>query len=1005
MSDRQMLAQRLNEAGLLDNRFIPVRDGAKASLVNHHEPENRHSSFANVSGNYGVYAGAAPDNSRHLIVVDKDEETDGLDAANALPDTLSTESPHTDGADLGHDYYLIVGENVAERLKDAIGVYNPVPEWGEVRVRNQYVVGPGSELDSCDKDWHDCSQDGEGHYRISKDAPIAEIELNDLVDVLKASGYDETDTTQDTPESVETDSDGYEEAKEVARNDSKIVTYLTEGAGVEFDGDRSDADFYVACRMVENYVPEAEARQLLESGLREGDSPDTKVRERGDNYWQQTWQKARQKVSQESDSRNSGSSGSDSTTTPEIEVDGGSTFYVRDGERQQVLNFALDVDSILKVDNREVIQANLNRPNGQTDSIQFEPRDMQKKQRFKDNVLSDKIGLTFTPPGRESETVLNALNEYIGQLDVPEREGTHHIGLHGGEWVTPDGSLGSDGWIDEPGYTYITRNVALERAVSLPTDTAEYDEPDVKEILKALPETRETARMLAVLGWFYAAPLRPYIFDEWNAGAFNHLNITGDTGSGKTTTLRYLWRCFGVESDPFAVTDTKFAMLSALAASNGVPVWYDEYKPSEIQDYRLDQFHDLYRKAATGGTATRGRADQTTEEYHTHAPVVVSGEEQIRRPAERRRSIMVAFKEDVTGKGTETRKAFKSLVGEGRIEDGELVLPADAPDPTNHAVAYYRWLTGADATTLRAKWQDAREIVWQKRREWDTEYDLDDMEVQGLRTVTFGWLVMRAFAEDQGVSTAELPGRDALDAALRHIAGEIGPSGQRKSHMDRFVELLERATGAGYVEKGQHYELVHEGQPGSEELRIHLPTAYDALSRYARDHGLDSEELLSNADDYRKRLKEAAESNESYVITGSQVTAPINKRCAGISTIQAMNQLEFDRATFTDEHIEAGGPDPTAEGAEKATTDGGSQDAEEMPPADADGPKADARRLAQVFRREGVTTQETAVSDARAAGKAPKGMSPEAVTEALEKGHEELGLFAKTGDGDYYLLD
>jgi putative DNA primase/helicase len=89
-----------------------------------------------------------------------------------------------------------------------------------------------------------------------------------------------------------------------------------------------------------------------------------------------------------------------------------------------------------------------------------------------------------------------------------------------------------------------------------------------------------------------------------------------------------------------------------------------------------------------------------------------------------------------------------------------------------------------------------------------------------------------------------------------------------------------------------------------------------------------------------------------------------------------------------------------------AATDGGeTAEADTSPPADATGSKADARRLAQVFKREGVTAQETAVSEARAAGKAPKGMSPETVTEALEKGHEELGLFAKTGDGDYYLLD
>lgn len=996
VSDREVLAKRLNEAGLLEDRLIPVRDGEKASVVNHHDPDNRYSNFAGISGNYGVYAGANPAGDRWLIDVDVDDyaedaDSDGLEAVNSLPETLTIESPHTDGTNGGHRYYVIVRENVDQHLNDAIGVYNPVPSWGEVRVRNQYVVGPGSELDSCDKDWHDCSEEGEGTYTIANDAPIAEIELDDLVDLLRQSGYDGSDSGGQSGQnatngnlSTDIDSDGYEEALEVARNDSKIVTYLTEGADLDFDGDRSDADFYVACRMVENYVPERQARELLENGLGEGNTPNTKVRERGDSYWRRTWENARQKVAQDDNSGHSGKTGeptgSDSDTP--IVVENGRTYYVEDGEKTEVLNFELDVESILRVDNREVIEANLRRSGGSTHSVQFEPRHLQKKQRFKDNVLDGKFGLTFTPPSLKSEVVLNELNEYIGTLDVPVRQGTHHIGLHDGEWVTPDGSLGSDGWVDEPGYTYINRNVALERALSLPTETAEYDSDDVERIVTALPQTRDTARMLAVLGWFYAAPLRPYIFEDWGAGAFNHLNITGDTGSGKTTTLRYLWRCFGVEEDPFDVADTKFAMLSALAASNGLPVWYDEYKPSEIQDYRLDQFHDLYRKAATGGTATRGRADQTTEEYHTHAPVIVSGEEQIRRPAERRRSIMVSFREEVTAKGTETRATFKKLVGEGRVQDGELVLPDHAPDPTNHALAYYRWITGRDATELRAKWQDARELVWQKRREWNGEYDLDDMEIQGLQTVAFGWMLMRAFAQEHGVELADLPDETDLDDALRHVAGEIGPDGQRKSHMDRFVELFERAAAADYVERGQHYDVVHEGSMGEEELRVHLSRTYDALSKYARDHGLDSQELLSNPDDYRKRFKEATESGETYVANYSQQTPGLG-RCAGIYTVATMTELDFDRQTFGLDPIGGGSKIADSDGSQKATADGG----------EVEGSKAKVEQYLRTDCKKG-----NVVTVADVAGSLD-GLSPDEAESALDRIQKQSSLLQVVHNG------
>lgn len=587
-------------------------------------------------------------------------------------------------------------------------------------------------------------------------------------------------------------------------------------------------------------------------------------------------------------------------TSGPIIVEGGNTYYIRTGNRgayrTKILNFELDVRSILKVENKELVEAVLADSNGNGPRSQFEPRDLKKQQRFEDNVLGDRFGLNFDPNGPPQD-VLNELNAYIDRLDVPVRIGTHHVGLHGDEFVFPDGSLGADGWLDDPETVHVNRDVALERAVAIPTDTADYDTEDVRTVLRRLHKTRDISRFLPVLAWFYAAPLRPLIFEEWGATSFNHLNVTGNTGSGKTTTLRYLWRCFGVESDPFDVTDTRFALMTALSASNGVPVWYDEYKPGDIRDWQLDRFHEFYRKAATGGVATRGNQDQTTTEYHLEAPLVVSGEEQIRPPAERRRSIMVTFTDEVTKRGTDTRSAFKELVGAGQVENGELVLPDDAPDPSAHALAYYRWITGADTDRLRAKWQDARELVWEKWQAWDTDIDLDDMEIQGLQVVTFGWMVMREFAGDHGVSADDLPADEDLDAALRHVATEIGPDGKRKSHIDRFIELVERAAMVDYLDDGTHYVFVHEGEPGTEELRLKLSTAFDAVSKYVRDHDLGAEDLLSNPSDYRARFKEAAAAEGGYVTAWDQYTPPLN-RCIGINTAAAIRELEFDRASF-----------------------------------------------------------------------------------------------------------
>jgi putative DNA primase/helicase len=297
MSDRETLARRLTEAGLIDQRLIPVEDGSKASKLSHNDASNRESSFASLSGNYGVYAGANPSGDRWLIDVDIDDysdsaDSDALEAVNDLFDTLTVKSPHTDGDTGGHRYYYIDGKDVHKSIEAVAGAMNPGPSWGEIRVHNQYVVGPGSQLDGCDKEWCDnCSKPDGGYYEIATDAPIAEITLADLFEVIRAdeSGEDtphtagSVDTSGGTPD---TDGDTTH-AKRVAEHYQNIKDYLLYGSD-----DRSETDFHVCCRMIEHGVSESEAYRLLAS------NPRSKVdhNDASDNYWKRTWQKAKRKV-------------------------------------------------------------------------------------------------------------------------------------------------------------------------------------------------------------------------------------------------------------------------------------------------------------------------------------------------------------------------------------------------------------------------------------------------------------------------------------------------------------------------------------------------------------------------------------------------------------------------------------------------------------------------------------------------------------------------------------
>lgn len=156
-SDAQTaLASRLEAAGLDVTRFVPLLDGAKQSRVEHTDPAYQYSADE-LDGNYGVMAGDG------LVIVDIDDY-DGdqtvPDSVKSLPPTFTVETPH--GGE--HRYYAVSDP-----------VSNSQCEWGEIRAANQYVVGPGSELDSCSKSWHDCSGDDAGLYTVLEDQALAHI--------------------------------------------------------------------------------------------------------------------------------------------------------------------------------------------------------------------------------------------------------------------------------------------------------------------------------------------------------------------------------------------------------------------------------------------------------------------------------------------------------------------------------------------------------------------------------------------------------------------------------------------------------------------------------------------------------------------------------------------------------------------------------------------------------------------------------------------------------------
>lgn len=152
----QSLSKRLREAGLDEQRFIPVKyeDGDKRPTENRWQSRLYPAELLN--GSMGVVCGDG------LVVIDLDDYKSGVttpEQLEELPETFTVRTMH--GGE--HRYFRVVDEQPRSQKRP----------WGDVQSAGKMVVAPGSEF--IHAECNDCDQSGMGRYTVLKNVPIATV--------------------------------------------------------------------------------------------------------------------------------------------------------------------------------------------------------------------------------------------------------------------------------------------------------------------------------------------------------------------------------------------------------------------------------------------------------------------------------------------------------------------------------------------------------------------------------------------------------------------------------------------------------------------------------------------------------------------------------------------------------------------------------------------------------------------------------------------------------------
>lgn len=510
------------------------------------------------------------------------------------------------------------------------------------------------------------------------------------------------------------------------------------------------------------------------------------------------------------------------------------------GRRQEnISSFSLSLRRILVVGNKRLVQCDIILTNGETvvaDHI-FDAKAWITRRSFND-ALSFDPRLRFTGKDDEVMGVLACVMQREG--DVPTAFGVTSIGYHelptGPRWVWGRGALAPDGIMDSPdvffwnssGATHLDGGI-VERINygSLPVES------DTRELLrKTLPllfSVYRTSTALGVAAWFFACPFASRL--RKILGHFPHLLLWGGPGSGKTTLiLRVFWPLMGV-GDPagrpahaFACNDTKFMLLKKLGSTNGVPIYFDEYK-SDMGQLAQQNFERVLRSAYAGETVERGRSDLSTQTFMLEAPVVFTGEQQPEDPALQERTICFATEKNLIGVGNDMHRALVELT---RLPLQELALP------------FIQW-------TLT---QDPNRFLFEAREVLATLQEPDEHGIaqvpqcaarihDSMLVVLFGAIVLERWAKSLGVDipdTMIAPTLMALAGGFDEIGhttgGDLPSSDERpvsvpakgiRDELDRFIEEVSHLAHHGDVEYNKHYTKL-EGR-----VCLHMQSCLDAV--------------------------------------------------------------------------------------------------------------------------------------------------------------------------------
>lgn len=231
------------------------------------------------------------------------------------------------------------------------------------------------------------------------------------------------------------------------------------------------------------------------------------------------------------------------------------------------------------------------------------------------------LGMDFSFTGRNTNEVVKLkdwINKYFSLDNKEIYTGAKFLQIDEGfELITATGTLKSD----SKDYSIIADQTKIDM-MDIPEITTE----ELQELMQNLFKFCEYSKALSIIGSVIS-----FLEVGQNIAAnekLHHLLIVGESGSGKSTILERVVAPllnYPVEEKK-AISTTTFATQKILSTGN-YPVLFDEFKPSMMDQRKIQKLSDMLRNSYDRATINRGDKSFEIKDFKLTRPIVIAGEE------------------------------------------------------------------------------------------------------------------------------------------------------------------------------------------------------------------------------------------------------------------------------------------------------------------------------------------------------------------------------------------